>query len=46
MHRERDSNSKDFSKRKSDRYPLQDLGAAVERAVTPGPETYKILIYL
>ncbi len=29
----------------SDRYPLQDLGAAVERAVTPGPETYKILIY-
>lgn len=29
----------------SDRYPLQDLGAAVERAVAPGPETYKILIY-
>lgn len=29
----------------SDRYPLEDLGAAVERAVAPGPETYKILIY-
>lgn len=29
----------------SDRYPLQDLSAAVERAVTPTPETYKILIY-
>lgn len=29
----------------SDRYLLQDLGAAVERAVAPGPETYKILIY-
>jgi L-iditol 2-dehydrogenase len=29
----------------SDRYPLRDLGAAVERAVAPGPETYKILIY-
>jgi len=29
----------------SDRYPLRDLDAAVERAVAPGPETYKILIY-
>jgi len=29
----------------SDRYPLQHLDAAVERAVAPGPETYKILIY-
>jgi L-iditol 2-dehydrogenase len=29
----------------SDRYPLQDLSAAVEEAVTPGPDTYKILIY-
>jgi L-iditol 2-dehydrogenase len=29
----------------SDRYPLKDLAAAVERAVSPGPETYKILIY-
>jgi len=29
----------------SDRYPLQDLSAAVERAVAPTPETYKILIY-
>jgi L-iditol 2-dehydrogenase len=29
----------------SDRYPLRDLGAAVERAVSPGAETYKILIY-
>lgn len=29
----------------SNHYSLQDLGAAVERAVAPGPETYKILIY-
>jgi L-iditol 2-dehydrogenase len=29
----------------SDRYSLQDLSAAVEKAVTPGPDTYKILIY-
>lgn len=29
----------------SDRYPLKDLGAAVEKAVQPTPETYKILIY-
>ncbi|KAI9131300.1 zinc-dependent dehydrogenase [Acaryochloris sp. CCMEE 5410] len=29
----------------SDRYPLQDLANAVEQAVSPGPETYKILIY-
>jgi L-iditol 2-dehydrogenase len=29
----------------SDRYPLRDLAAAVEQAITPGPETYKILIY-
>ncbi len=29
----------------SDRYPLQDLAAAVERAIAPGAETYKILIY-
>ena len=29
----------------SDRYPLQDLAQAVERAVSPGEETYKILIY-
>lgn len=29
----------------SDRYPLQDLAAAVERAVAPTSETYKILIY-
>ncbi len=29
----------------SDRYPLKDLAAAVERAVAPTPETYKILIY-
>lgn len=29
----------------SDRYPLRDLSTAVERAVAPGPETYKILIY-
>ncbi len=29
----------------SDHYPLQDLSAAVERAVSPTPETYKILIY-
>jgi L-iditol 2-dehydrogenase len=29
----------------SDRYPLRDLAQAVERAVQPGEETYKILIY-
>lgn len=29
----------------SDHYPLQDLAQAVERAITPKPETYKILIY-
>jgi L-iditol 2-dehydrogenase len=29
----------------SDRYPLSDLSAAVERAIAPTPETLKILIY-
>lgn len=29
----------------SDRYPLSELSAAVERAVSPTPETLKILIY-
>ncbi len=29
----------------SDRLPLQDLAAAVERAVSPTPDTYKILLY-
>lgn len=29
----------------SDRYPLQKLADAVERAITPTPETYKILLY-
>ncbi|MBD2036454.1 alcohol dehydrogenase catalytic domain-containing protein [Leptolyngbya sp. FACHB-321] len=29
----------------SDRYPLKDLATAVEQAISPGPETYKILIY-
>ncbi|HEY9851195.1 MAG TPA: zinc-dependent dehydrogenase [Leptolyngbyaceae cyanobacterium] len=29
----------------SDRYPLKDLAAAVDRAVSPTPETYKILLY-
>lgn len=29
----------------SDRYPLKELAAAVERAVAPTPETFKILIY-
>ncbi|MBD2741729.1 zinc-dependent dehydrogenase [Coleofasciculus sp. FACHB-1120] len=29
----------------SDRYPLQHLAAAVEQAIAPTPETYKILIY-
>lgn len=29
----------------SDRYALRDLSAAVEKAVKPGEETYKILIY-
>jgi L-iditol 2-dehydrogenase len=29
----------------SDHYPLQDLPQAVNQAITPTPETYKILIY-
>jgi L-iditol 2-dehydrogenase len=29
----------------SDRYPLGELSAAVERAIAPTPETYKILLY-
>ncbi|MBD2199213.1 MULTISPECIES: zinc-dependent dehydrogenase [Calothrix] len=29
----------------SDRYPLQDLSQAVEQAIAPKPDTYKILIY-
>jgi L-iditol 2-dehydrogenase len=29
----------------SDRYPLQQLAAAVEKAIAPTPDTYKILIY-
>jgi L-iditol 2-dehydrogenase len=29
----------------SDKYPLKDLAAAVEKAVSPTPETFKILIY-
>jgi L-iditol 2-dehydrogenase len=29
----------------SDRYPLQKLAAAVEKAIAPTPDTYKILIY-
>jgi L-iditol 2-dehydrogenase len=29
----------------SDRYPLRDLSSAVDRAVNPDAETYKILIY-
>ncbi len=29
----------------SDRYSLRDLSAAVEQAIHPGPDTYKILIY-
>lgn len=29
----------------SDRFPLQELSAAVERAIAPTQETYKILIY-
>ena len=29
----------------SDRYPLSDLNAAIEQAVKPGADTYKILIY-
>jgi L-iditol 2-dehydrogenase len=29
----------------SDRLPLKDLATAVERAVSPTPDTYKILIY-
>jgi len=28
----------------SDRFPLSDLAAAVDRAVSPTPETFKILI--
>lgn len=29
----------------SDKYPLKDLAAAVEKAISPTPETFKILIY-
>jgi L-iditol 2-dehydrogenase len=29
----------------SDRYPLKDLAAAVEQAIAPAEDTYKILIY-
>ncbi len=29
----------------SDRYPLSELNAAVEQAIKPGADTYKILIY-
>lgn len=29
----------------SDRYPLKDLSQAVEQAIAPTPQTYKILIY-
>ncbi|MBM0743933.1 zinc-dependent dehydrogenase [Phormidium sp. CLA17] len=29
----------------SDRFPLKDLSAAVDRAIAPTPNTYKILIY-
>jgi L-iditol 2-dehydrogenase len=29
----------------SDRYPLKDLANAVEQAVSPTPDTYKILLY-
>ncbi|MCC5640615.1 zinc-dependent dehydrogenase [Nostoc sp. CHAB 5844] len=29
----------------SDRYPLKDLSAAVEQAIAPSADTYKILIY-
>ncbi|MDZ7956817.1 MAG: zinc-dependent dehydrogenase [Aulosira sp. DedQUE10] len=29
----------------SDRYPLQNLSQAVDQAIAPTPETYKILIY-
>jgi L-iditol 2-dehydrogenase len=29
----------------SDRYPLKQLAAAVEQAIAPTPDTYKILIY-
>jgi len=29
----------------SDRYPLQKLAKAVEQAIKPTPDTYKILIY-
>jgi L-iditol 2-dehydrogenase len=35
----------DVDKLVSDRYPLKELTAAVERAVQPTPETYKILLY-
>lgn len=29
----------------SDRYPLENLSLAVEQAIAPSPDTYKILIY-
>ncbi|MCT7968555.1 zinc-dependent dehydrogenase [Laspinema sp. D1] len=35
----------DVDKLVSDKYPLQELAAAVERAVQPTPDTYKILLY-
>jgi L-iditol 2-dehydrogenase len=35
----------DVDKLVSDRFPLKDLAAAVEQAVKPTPDTYKILIY-
>ncbi|MCT7997113.1 zinc-dependent dehydrogenase [Laspinema olomoucense] len=35
----------DVDKLVSDKYPLKELAAAVERAVQPTPETYKILLY-
>lgn len=35
----------DVDKLVSDKYPLEELAAAVERAVQPTAETYKILLY-
>ncbi|WP_367291117.1 zinc-binding dehydrogenase [Laspinema palackyanum] len=35
----------DVDKLVSDKYPLEELPAAVQKAVQPTPETYKILLY-
>jgi hypothetical protein len=41
----RSTNGRLPSSNGGDRYLLQDLSAAVEQAIAPGPDTDKILIY-